>query len=64
MEGSMHRGESLVADLESPRLSDPSQAPLHHVADLTQAAAVWGPLPRQVVATMRAGDRRPLSSVS
>ena len=49
MERSMHRGQAIVANLEPPGLADPSQATFHHVADLTQAAAVGRPLPRQVV---------------
>jgi hypothetical protein len=49
MERSMHRWQALVANLEPPGLPDPSQATFHYVADRTQAAAVWRPLPRQVV---------------
>jgi hypothetical protein len=39
----------LVTDLQSPRLSDPRQRPLHHPADLTQPAPVWRSRPCQVV---------------
>ncbi len=49
MERSMHRWQAIVANLEPPGLADPSQATFHHVADLTQAAAVRRPLSRQVV---------------
>ena len=42
MERTMHRWQALVANLEPAGLSDPSQAPFHHVADLPQAAAVSG----------------------
>ena len=45
----MDRRQSFVTDLQSPRLSDPSQRPLHHPADLTQPAPVWRARPRQVV---------------
>src|SRR5262245_38950198 len=49
MERSMHRGQTLVANLEPPGLPDPSQPTFHDVADCTQAAAMGRPLPRQVV---------------
>jgi hypothetical protein len=49
MERSMHRWQSLVANLEPAGLPDPSEATFHHVADLTQATAVRRPLPRQVI---------------
>ena len=49
MERSMHCWQSLVANLETPGLPDPRQPTFHHVADLTQAAAVRRSRPRQVV---------------
>jgi hypothetical protein len=45
----MDSRQSLVTDLQSPRLSDPRQRPLHYPADLTQPAPVRRSRPRQVV---------------
>jgi hypothetical protein len=45
----MDRRQSFVTDLQSPRLSDPGQGPLHYPADLAQPAPVRRTLPRQVV---------------
>src|SRR5689334_8043498 len=45
----MHRWQSVVSDLEPPCLAYPSQTAFHHVADLSQAAAMSRPRPRQVV---------------
>jgi hypothetical protein len=49
MEGAMQGRQSLVANLETAGLADPSQAAFDHIADLTQAAAVRCPLSRQVI---------------
>jgi hypothetical protein len=45
----MHRWQLVVTNLQSPRLTDPGQRALHDPANLSQAAAVRRPLPRQVV---------------
>jgi hypothetical protein len=45
----MDRGQSLVTDLQSPRLPDPRQRPFHHPTDRAQPAPMRRTLPRQVV---------------
>ncbi len=45
----MDRRQFVVADLQSSRLPDPRQRPLHDPADLAQPAAVRCSRPRQVV---------------
>src|SRR2546423_14995320 len=49
MESPVHRWQSLVTDLQASCLADPGERALHDPADFAQAAAVWRPLPRQVV---------------
>src|SRR4051794_21714405 len=48
MESPMHRWQLVVTDLQPTRLTDPGQRALHDPANLSQAAAVRRPLPRQV----------------
>src|SRR3954451_11597561 len=49
VEGTMDRGQLVVADLQAAGLPDPCQGPFHHPADLAQAAPMRRPWPRQVV---------------